>query len=196
MSTISFKSLIKPVSNAQFAKSVANIPPENFVNYPWTINQTAIGQDTYTTGVQDCTAIAITNGQKSVMLHLCPTHPLNQNTDSIIKNISNIIKKHLLDNGNNQSEDLQALVLGTRNDSLSQKLYNKTIDFFKQNQIPTTELKFGNSPTKIAYKTATDEFIISNADIDNAINTGMNNESALKKGFAKINISAYDEIMP
>ena len=95
MNNISFTSIIRPVTAKEFRTAISSIPKTNSVNYPWTTRQSVIAPDAFTTGIYDCTAAVISNGQNAIMLHLCPTNPKNFDLDNIICFIKKQIQTNL-----------------------------------------------------------------------------------------------------
>ncbi len=189
MAEISFTSRIIPLNQSTFSRITARIPQENAVNYPWTINETVIAPNVYTTGIFDCTSCIFTNGQNAMLLHLTPDNPNNQCFPKIL----DFIKSHI----NLNDENLQAMLVGSQNTKHSQNIYTKIIDLLKQFNIPHSELKTSKNPTSIAYRSDTDEIYVTNEAIDKFYQFNKNTnypESALKNGFEKVSIAECDEI--
>ena len=92
MDNIAFKSTIKPVNVREFCTIANRIGEKGFVNYPWTINQSVIGKDAFTTGVIDCTVCGITDGEKVLLTHICPTVKGNMDFKKIENFIKSLIK--------------------------------------------------------------------------------------------------------
>ena len=199
MVAINFKSTIRPVTNKEYLNTVMAIGSRNSIDYPWTINNSKNAKDTYTVGICDCTAGVITNGQSSVMFHLCPTNPKNKNINEILIELKNIIEDKLCNPIKygakiNETEELHAIIVGSKSPEYSENFYNKLLNFFKQNNVPTSELKNANKSLDIAYKTSKDEFIVTNDDINCALNSNKSNAEILENCFNKVTINDCDEI--
>ena len=95
------------------------------------------------------------------------------------------------------NEYLQALLVGSKNYSKESRIgYNNFAHFLKENKIPFSELKGGDNVHKIAYHSKTDEWLVSNPDIDSLIQSGENNpKKLLDIGFDTIKINKLDEIV-
>jgi len=187
MADISFTSRIIPTTRDYFSKFTQAMPYDCYVDYPYRISSSRIQKNVLTTHVCDCTACLVTDGEKAMLMHLIPSHEPNHD----IGKVSNFIKTNF--NINNK-ENMQALILGSHQYKSSQHIFNNFINFFNKLKIPTTILRIGKSPTDIAYKTSTDEIIITNKDIANALKEGKNKTDALKSGFKEVKISEFDEI--
>ena len=190
MDKVSFTSLIRPVQAKEFSKSVSSIDRKNFVPYPWTFKQSVKAPKAYTTNICDCTVLGLTDGKDVFMAHLCPTQSVNHNRFEL--------RRLLALNMDMKSPNLQAVLIGSKNTKISQKLYDmlkETVDGF---QIPCSELKIsGDSGCSIstAYSAEKDEWLISCAKIDKLIKSGVkDNLEILKNVFKKVNISDCDEI--
>jgi len=192
---ISFTSIIRPVTAEDYHNFTKAIPRENAVNEPWTKDETVIAKDVLPTRIDDCSALLITNGQDAELLHLCPTDKRNSDTRSLLNFLKNSIEQNLCNNGAiYDNTDLQAILIGSKNEESSKNLYEELLNFLKKFNIPVTQLKNGKSTTNIAYKTNTDTFVITNKDINDSIITGSPAEKALNDGFTQVSISEMDEI--
>lgn len=95
-----------------------------------------------------------------------------------------------------KSKDLQAVVIGSRpKDAKSADIFNKFIKFFHDYNIPATVLKNGRAPINVAYRTCTDEVIISNRKIDSALKKGKSSMEALNEGFEEVKIAECDYVV-
>lgn len=188
MQSVNFTSGIRPVHSKEFSRYTKFINPENFVDYPWTIASSRVAKDVGTSYICDCTGVLVTTGEKALMKHLNPAIKENHSFKKSEKYISdNIDLKH---------EDVQALVVGSNpKDAESSDIFNKFINFFNNYKIPTTVLKNGLAPTNIAYRTCTDEIIVSNKKIDEAIQSGKTGLDALHSGFEEVKIAECDYIV-
>lgn len=75
MEKVSFTSRIRMVPLNEFRSAVANLPRKNFVSEPWTIKESVLADKAYTSDILDCTVCGLTDGQKVLLMHICPTNP-------------------------------------------------------------------------------------------------------------------------
>ena len=170
MSEVSFTSAIRPVSSEQFNKFTADIV--NNVN-EWRPQGAKKGISAKTDRILDCTALGITDGQNVFLMHIIPEISSNKH---FFEKIIDKIKK-------NYSKE-------------SRIGYNNFAHFLRENKIPFSELKGGDNVHKIAYHSKTDEWLVSNPDIDSLIQSGENNpKKLLDIGFDTIKINKLDEIV-
>lgn len=184
---ISFTSGIKPSTLQEFSKLRKKIDIKNAVNFPWTIKESAIAPDVYTTKICDCTSCLITDGQQGLLMHLCPTIEANHAFSKVLNFLRDAID---LKNSN-----LQAVLVGSKNNKKSLDIYNKFTELLNKLGIPFSEIKNGKTPTNIAYSSTSDEILISNQTIDKALKKGASSEEALQEAFEKYSICEYDEII-
>lgn len=188
MQNINFTSRIRPVNSQKFSQFITAINRENFVDYPWTVASSRIAKDVFTNNICDCTGVLITTGEKALLMHLNPAVEENHNFKNVFKYISN--------NVDLENNELQAVIVGSNpNDAESADIFNRFIKFFKDYKIPTTLLKSGNAPVNIAYRSCTDEIIVSNKKMDSAINSGKNDLESLRSGFKQVEISNCDYVV-
>ena len=187
MKNISFTSRIKPVTLNEFASTIAAIPSKNSVNYPWTLKESIKAKDVYTTNIFDCSSCLISDGEEAVLMHLNPNTEMNH----VFSRVITFLRGKL----DLKSENLQAVLLGSKNNQKSLDIYNKFKTLLQQLNIPYTELKNGKTPTSVAYKSTSDEVFISNRTIDKMLKKGDNTQESLKSGFEKISIADCDEIV-
>lgn len=193
MDNISFQSRIKLTSRAEFSKFVNREFAQ--VNYPWTIKQTALSNKARTDGVYDCTAMGITDGDKVLLLHICPTDSRNQN----FKKLENKISESILSKLN--PDYLQGFILGSKKDNInspfSSKLFEIMEGILKKLNIPYSKFKGGNYTNDIAYNSTKDEWIIGNELLD-VITTKeakfKTPQKAAEKIFDQIKIADCDEL--
>lgn len=186
MTEISFTSKLVPVKYNDFNKITSSISDEGFVDFPWNINSSRVAPNVYTCHICDCTAYIINDGEKALLMHLMPYNDINHNIYRIFNFISNHFKL--------PDKNLQAVLVGSHAEEISQDIFKKIALFSERFEIPTTILKTGKSPTHLAYKTCKDEVIISNDQIDIFIKAGKSNREALQSGFEYVKISQMDEI--
>jgi len=187
MQQISFTSTLRPTTLKEFSRITGSFGKKNFVDYPWTINESVKDKSVYTTGIRDCTACLITDGQEGLLMHICPTIEMNHNFVKILT----FIRRNIDLKNNN----LQAVLVGSRNDKKSLNIYNEFKKLLGQFDIPTSELKNGKKSTHIAYRTDTDEVLITNETIDNCLRKGQPTpKSVLESGFEKIFVAECDDI--
>lgn len=186
MTDISFTSIIKPVTKQDYAKFTASINRSHFVDYPWGVYSSVVKPDVATGYICNCTACLITDGQKAMLMHLLPSSRANHNPERISKFINNHFKI--------PDKNLQAVVVGSHPEKESQDIFNIFMNFLDKFKIPTTILKTGRAPTDIAYKTSTDEVVITNKYIDLCLIAGRSKQNALETGFEHVKISDRDEL--
>ena len=186
MADISFTSVIKPVSSGTFNKMTSDI--HNNVNL-WNLNGAKKGISAKTDRIMDCTALGITDGKDVFIMHIIPDLSSN---NTYFKTIANKIK----DTMDMTSGYLQAILVGSKSYSLQSQIgYNNFARFLKENKIPYSELKGGDTVHKIAYKSKTDEWLVSNNDIDSLIQSGeTDSKKLLEIGFDKVRICKLDEL--
>ena len=156
MDSISFQSTIRPVSPQHFKDVVSTYGKKKFIAYPWTVKESVISDKLYTSGVEDCSFFAITNGIKALGMHLCPTMEANFNFSKI--------KEFIESKFNLKDPNLQGLILGGRRHSEengSYRLFDNLENIFKTNKIPYSKFKGGGLPIDVAYDSVKDEFLIS-----------------------------------
>lgn len=186
MADISFTSYIKPVNSKTFSEVTSNIPKINFADFPWSLEQTVQGKDVFTRNICDCTSCLLTNGKEALLMHINPNDGANHNFSIFIPCLRD--KINLADN------NLQGILVGSKNTKKSLNIYNKFKELLNKLDIPFSEIRNGKSPTNIAYKTDKDEIYISNAHIDRALKKRLSPEEALNKSFEEIKIADFDEI--
>lgn len=186
MTEINFTSALHPVGYEEFNKITSKIGKENFVDFPWTIKESKMAKDTYTKDICDCTACLITDGQKSLLIHLNPASNGNHAFYNILMFLRN--KLDLKD------KNLQAVLIGSKNTKKSLDVYEKFKQLLTQTGMPFSELKNGKTPTNIAYRSDTDEVYINNQTISNALKKDLEPKKALLNSFEKILLSDRDEI--
>lgn len=190
MKNISFTSAIRPVSSAEFQKSIEKISYQNHVCYPWTIRESVKAADAFTFDIIDCTMCGITDGEKVLMMHICP----NMDTNADFSKIKDYLSKKI----NFKSKNLNAVVLGAKyypDDNRSFKLFDNFIKFLKSKKVPTTTVRGGEvyEPVDVLYKSQTDEWIIASKYLDNYIHKDQP-INVLKRIFPEIKLSAFDKI--
>lgn len=188
---ITFTSIIRPVKRSMFNNVVSGISRKNFVEYPWTVKESVIAKDAYTTGVIDCTVCGITDGEKVFMMHICPTNKDNFN----FKKIKDFITKKV----DLSNEDLSAVVIGAKSypdDSRSYKLFDNFVKFLKSKNIPTTSIKGGDvyESVDVLYRQRNDEWLISGKYLDKYIDH-TSSGLVLNKIFPQIELSEFDIII-
>ncbi len=159
----------------------------NAVKFPWTIADSVKAKDVYTTGVIDCSSCLITDGSEAVLLHLKPDCEANHAFSNVLAYLRGAIDL--------KNEYLQAVLLGSKNTKKSQDIYTKFQKLLQQLNIPYSELKNGKTPTSVAYRSETDEVLISNKTIDTMLKKGNSPKNALETGFEKVSIADCDEIL-
>lgn len=187
MTDISFTSGIRAIPIQTFGKNITQIGKKNSVNYPWTIDQAVKASEAYTTNILDCTMLGITDGQDVLMLHLCPSISTNHYTFNIQQFIA-----HKMDMKN---PDLQAILIGSKMNKLSQDIYKKLKEIVAHFNIPLSELKVGKDSLNVSYSSKNDEWLISSLAIDKQLKKGLNSAEVLKNNFNEINVASCDELV-
>ena len=185
MNDISFTSKIIPMKTTDFSRYTSSFPRDNFVDCPWNISTSRVGADVFTNHIADCTSCLITDGKKALLMHLCPTNENNHNI--------NKIQKYITDNLD-LKDSLQAVLVGSQPEKESLDIFTKFKCLLDKLNIPTSIFKTGKSRTHLAYRTCTDEVIISSNHIDSGIIQGKNNKDILTDAFEYVKISNCDEI--
>ncbi len=186
MTEISFTSKIVPMYWQDFHKLTSSFSRDNFVDYPWAISSSRVAKDVFTQRICDCTSCLITNGDKALLMHLLPANKDNH----IFSNVLNFLRNNL----DLKDKNLQAVLVGSKNTKPSQDIWNKFVDLLDYLKIPTTILKNGQSPTHLAYRTSTDEVLVSNLQIGDAVLKKESPMQALLDGFESVKIAKCDEI--
>ena len=184
---ISFKSRIRPVSAKEFEKIASTIEPKNFVNSPWTINESVKATKAVTKGIYDCSVLGIIDGLKVFLLHICPTKPQNENFDEI--------KDFIKDKINLQDSNLQAVLLGSQTfGRRSKKLFENLKNLMFDLNIPCSTLMNCWEYFDVLYDSIKDEWNISCHPIERCLEEGKtNSEEIIKKAFFKVELSSFDE---
>jgi hypothetical protein len=186
MQEVSFTSRIIPVSMSEYGAKIAGMAKKSSADYPWTLRDSAIGENVYTRGVCDCTSCLLTDGYAALLMHLDPENSVNRSMNflrSFIRNTFGLTRPNL-----------QAVVMGSKNTEKSQQVFNNFIDLLKEAKIPTSILKNSKSPASIAYKVSTDEVYISSIGMERELRANMSHSDVFKTYFEKVEISELDEI--
>lgn len=158
---ISFTSRIRLVPMSEFYETAFKIGEKKFVKEPWTIRESVLADSAYTTDILDCTVCGLSDGEKVLLTHICPTNPAN---DSFSK-----IEKFMLSKIDIANKYLQGFLLGSKPNNInspnSTKLFDKFVEFMKKYEIPFSQFKGGPLENHVAYSSKTDEWIISNCTI-------------------------------
>lgn len=189
MDNISFTSLIRPVTGKEFSQITSAIARKNFAAYPWTAKESVKAEKAFTTRVCDCTLLGLTDGKDVLMMHLCPTQNANKNRFEL--------KRFIAQKMDMKNPDLQTILIGSKENTESQNLYNTLQEILESYNIPFSELKISGKDYSIdtAYSSQKDEWIVTCRKIDKLLQSGVkNNLEVLKNIFKKVNISACDEI--
>ena len=187
INNISFKSKIRPVSANEFEKIASAIEPKNFVNSPWTINESVKATKAVTKGIYDCSVLGITDGLKVFLMHICPTKPENEDFDKI--------KGFIKDNIGFYNSNLQAVLLGSQTfGRRSKKLFENLKNLMSDLNIPCSTLMNSWEYFDVLYDSQEDEWMISCHPIERCLEEGMtNSEEIIKKAFFKVELSSLDE---
>lgn len=191
MDKVSFTSKIRLVSLNEYYKTVSGIGKSKSVNYPWTVKQSVLSDDAYTTGVVDCTACGITDGLKVLLNHICPTNSQNFNFSKIKEYISQKIDL--------KNPDLQGFILGAKLNNnetpFSGELFNMFENFMESHEIPYSKFKGGLFENHCAYLSSKDEWLIGNCLVREQLKDVFKNPmTILKRMFDEVKISPTDEV--
>ncbi len=189
-----FQSTIKLLSPDAYKTEASKILQKYFVDSPWTVNESVLADSAKTGCVIDCSVLGLTDGQQVLMMHICPTRKEN---DSFSKIVDFIKSKVDLTNDN-----LQGFILGSKpkifiDDLRSTELFDKFKNFLEQYKIPFSYFKGGNhqNPHSVAYRSNTDEWLISNEFITkDSKNIPPEKFIEKVKMFDEFNVSDLDEI--
>lgn len=185
MPEISFTSKITPIKTCDFSRYVSSFNKDNFVDCPWNISTSRVAADVFTNHIADCTACLITTGKKALLMHLCPSNEANHDVNKIYKYITDNLDLR---------DRLQAILVGSQPDKESLDIFKKLKTLLKDLKIPTTILKTGKSRTHLAYRTCSDEVLISSNHIDTGIIKGERNRKILDDSFEYVKIAECDEV--
>ena len=185
--TLSFKSTIRPISAQEFSKKALTISPKNFVNSPWTINESVKAVSAVTKGVFDCSVLGITDGKKVFLMHICPTKPQNQDFEPI--------KEYIKENINTKDPNLQAVLLGSQIFCRkSQNLFENLKNLMAEIDIPCSTLRNCREYFDVLYDSIKDEWCISCEPIENCLREEkMSSEEIIKGSFYQVELSSFDE---
>lgn len=191
MDNISFKSKIRLVPSAEFHRAAFVIGEKNFVKAPWTIKQSVLSNGAYTTDILDCTVCGLTDGQKVLLNHICPTHYANKDFNQIAEFIKSKIDL--------TNQFLQGFILGSKpNCSASPRsttMFDNFVEFLQKYNIPFSEFKGGPYENNVAYSSLNDEWLISNKSINDKMKKNFKTPyPVLDSIFDKVQISEEDEI--
>ena len=113
-----------------------------------------------------------------------------QESNHFFNNVLIFLRNHL----DLKDENLQAIIVGSKNTKKSLDIYNKFVELLNKMGIPFSELKNGKTPTNIVYKTNSDEIYVSNLTIDKLLKKENTPQSTLEKSFEKVNIANTDTL--
>lgn len=187
MNNITFTHRIKPDTSAEFNKTLSSFSREGFVDDRWDISCTKVNKKVYTFAISDCTVCLITDGQKAMLMHLSPLKENNHNLNHIFNFIKNIFDLN--------DKNLQAVLIGSKENKLSQDIFKKLHWILEKFNIPTSILKIGKDPTNIAYSSFNDELLITSKNIAEKLNSGKSHKDTILESFDKVIIADFDEII-
>lgn len=184
---ISFKQTYKVVSSSKFSAIKKQIGEKNLSCYPWTAAQRVLAENVATERIYDCTVLAIKDGVKVLLLHLCPTRQENQDLDSLCDYIKTLIPK--------SKEHLQAVIFGSQcHSKMSIVLNNYLLGLVRSMGIPCSVFKNSEDSFDVAYTSSTDEWYISSPSFDLRLSKGCeSSEKVLKNFFEDIALSEVDK---
>ncbi len=141
--SISFQSKIKFIDAKTFKNKTRHLNPKKHeVGWPWTADTMKQGKNLFTTGLMDCIAVVIKDGNRTKLGHIA-TFNQKQARDTHQRGfrIANV-KHRLLENVNLQSENLHGYIIGgfelNPNDKNNAKHLKKVKNIFDENFIPYT----------------------------------------------------------
>jgi len=188
-----FKSTIRIVNQEDFLFQINRIF-RNEVKYPWGIKESLLCKDVYTRGVFDCGVVGITNGTEALLMHICPTEPVNMGFDKIREFI--LEKIDILRN-----EYIQGFILGGKSNPLitksprSMEYINNYCEILQKEGVPFSKLTGGNYWNDAAYFTEKDLWLIGNERADDLRKTFKENPlAAAKIIFEDVKICDLDEL--
>ena len=187
---ISFKMNIKPISQQEFANIVLPIGKNRHVGFPWTVKQSVLDTDAFTTYVLDCTSLGFTDGVKVLLMHLCPSMVENNDIKQIFQYIEKKLKQFNL-------KSLQSFIIGsqTTSDGKSENLHNGLVDFLKNKKVPFSQFKRGTDMINAAYSSKTDTLYLSSREITNNTRCEKLPKDIIRDMFEEYHISELDEII-
>lgn len=147
----------------------------------------------YTTDILDCTICGLTDGEKVLLTHICPTNPAN---DSFAK-----IEKFMLSKINVANKYLQGFLLGSKPNNInspnSTKLFDKFVEFMKKYDIPFSKFKGGLFEHNVAYSSVKDEWLIGNCVMSDGLRQIYKKDPKMLYGrlFDEIEVNDLDEIL-
>ena len=140
---ISFQSKIKFIDYKTFKTKTTHLNPKRHeVGWPWTADTMKMGKNLFTTGIMDCIAVGIKDGNRFKLGHLA-TFTKGEAKKSNQKGfqIENV-KRRLLENINLENENLHGFILGGYQAKPESKYnvnkLNKIKQIFEENNIPYT----------------------------------------------------------
>ena len=138
---ISFQSKIKFVDYKTFKTKIAHLNPKKHeVGWPWTADTMKTGKNLYTTGIMDCIAVVIKDGNKVKLGHIA-TYSKKEAKQAHQKGFSiDNVKRRLFEKLNLDNENLHGFILGgfqlKPTDKNNAKQLNKIKKLFDDNMIP------------------------------------------------------------
>ena len=189
MDSISFQSRIRPVGINDYYTVSRKISERGNAKPPWTLDESVFNKDVFTSGVIDCTVCGITDGDKALLVHICPTVRENRN----FSRIENYIRSKLeLMN----KEYLQGFLLGSQGNEPreSRVLFNKFVNLTERLNIPTSIFRAADNDVNVAYISDKDEWIISTKDVP-ALLKDRSPEETIHSIFEEVKLSKFDEIV-
>ncbi|MBO7672943.1 hypothetical protein J6S88_05995 [bacterium] len=185
-----FKSTIQLVNPDTYLRAINKIYYDSNVLFPWTIKESKLAKDVYTRKIYDCTAVGITNGLTSFLMHICPTEPANFDFAPI--------KEYLLKKIDFLRNDyIQGFILGGKtNPKISPRsieFFDNFVDILKKEGIPYSKFKGGIYENDIAYITEKDTWFISNEYFER-YKKDIKPMDAIKVFFDDVEICPLDEL--
>lgn len=187
---ISFTSRIRLVPLEEYTRLIFPLNQRLYAKPPWTVNQSVLADSAYTKDILDCTVCGITDGQKVLLNHICPTNPANDNFGKIADFIRSKIDL--------TGDYIQGFLLGSKevkDSPNSTKLFDKFVEFLNSYNVPFSQFKGGPYENHVAYFSLKDEWIISNSSVKDRMQKAFKKlEPIFENIFDKVKICDLDEI--
>ena len=193
MDKVSFTSRIRLVPLNEFYNTTIQMGEKKFVKEPWTIKQSVLSDSAYTKDILDCSVCGLTDGEKVLLTHICPTNPKNNN----FKLIENFISEKI----DLSNKYLQGFLLGSKpnniNSPTSTNLFDKFAEFLNKYKIPFSQFKGGLFEHHVAYSSKNDEWLIGNCVVSKNLKNIYKDkpEELFNRIFDKVEVSDLDEIV-
>lgn len=184
---VSFTSAFRPIPQKEFSILKSGIPKNCFVDFPWTMSEAVKGSSACTDRVCDCSVLGITDGAEVFLSHLNPENESNRQIFAL--------REHIARNVDLFNENLQAVLIGSKNTKKSLDLYGKLKGLLEEFNIKYSQLRNSKTPLSVVYSSNTDEWRIASAEIDKKIRKGLSSEQIFTSSFENVSLADFDEIV-